>query len=224
MSYPRLIEYCDTHGIRHFDLKLSLLIRALDAIQTAHDALLMEFGARANALFMTVNIDGEMLESMEFREIISRCQIVESTLFEVSEGLAPDAVDRLMAIADMFGLRLALDDSDQMTGAVRHALLNRCALVKVDFTFTRKELGFIGNLPPKSIIDRLKCFQHQGIPYVLEGVETRDEADFIRNNWGPNSGEVLFQGWSIEVNEELERFFKPLHDAPGQPKGYTWAR
>ena len=128
-------------------------------------------------------------------------------IFEVTESIVAEDIDKIIRIMDeikCMGIRFSMDDFG--TGYSSLSYLKRLPMdeIKIDRSFV-SELNKVENdrIMVSSILDMAKQFN---LKVVAEGVETRDQFDFLR------SGKCdIYQGFYFSrplTDEEFQAFYK----------------
>jgi EAL domain-containing protein (putative c-di-GMP-specific phosphodiesterase class I) len=150
------------------------------------------------AMPLSVNVSPSQFRQTDFvaqvRAILQETGAPASAMiFEVTEGLLienlDDTIGRMHELAAL-GIRLSIDDFG--TGYSSLSYLKRMPLyeLKIDKTFIRDTpTDANGTAIVQSI---LAMASHLGLSVVAEGVETREQADFLAANGAPRMQGYLF--------------------------------
>jgi diguanylate cyclase (GGDEF)-like protein/PAS domain S-box-containing protein len=150
------------------------------------------------AMPLSVNVSPSQFRQTDFvtqvRAMLHETGAPASALiFEVTEGLLienmDDTIGRMHELAEL-GVRLSIDDFG--TGYSSLSYLKRMPLyeLKIDKSFIRDTPGDAnGTAIVQSI---LAMASHLGLSVVAEGVETREQADFLAANGAPRMQGYLF--------------------------------
>jgi diguanylate cyclase (GGDEF)-like protein/PAS domain S-box-containing protein len=150
------------------------------------------------AMPLSVNVSPSQFRQTDFvthvRAMLHETGAPASALiFEVTEGLLienmDDTIGRMHELAEL-GVRLSIDDFG--TGYSSLSYLKRMPLyeLKIDKSFIRDTPGDAnGTAIVQSI---LAMANHLGLSVVAEGVETREQADFLAANGAPRMQGYLF--------------------------------
>jgi diguanylate cyclase (GGDEF)-like protein/PAS domain S-box-containing protein len=150
------------------------------------------------AMPLSVNVSPSQFRQTDFvthvRQILLETGVPATALiFEVTEGLLienlDDTIGRMHELAGL-GIRLSIDDFG--TGYSSLSYLKRMPLyeLKIDKTFIRDTPGDAnGTAIVQSI---LAMASHLGLSVVAEGVETREQAEFLAANGAPRMQGYLF--------------------------------
>jgi diguanylate cyclase (GGDEF)-like protein/PAS domain S-box-containing protein len=156
----------------------------------------LELDQAGHALPLSINISPRQFRESDFvsqvRTIISASGVPpEQLIFEVTEGLLVDDLDRTVArMRELahFGIRFSIDDFG--TGYSSLAYLRRMPLyeLKIDRSFMR-DLPHDTN--STAIVQSiLSMAAHLNLRVIAEGIETVEQAQFLRE-----SGEAFMQGY-----------------------------
>jgi diguanylate cyclase (GGDEF)-like protein/PAS domain S-box-containing protein len=150
------------------------------------------------AMPLSVNVSPSQFRQLDFvaqvRAILKDTGApAEALIFEVTEGLLienlDDTISRMHELAAL-GIRLSIDDFG--TGYSSLSYLKRMPLyeLKIDKSFIRDTpCDANGTAIVQSI---LAMASHLGLTVVAEGVETREQADFLSANGAPRMQGYLF--------------------------------
>ena len=168
-----------------------------------------------HAMPLSVNVSPSQFRQTDFvtqvRTILRETGAPASELiFEVTEGLLienlDDTIGRMHELAAL-GVRLSIDDFG--TGYSSLSYLKRMPLyeLKIDKSFIRDTPGDAnGTAIVQSI---LAMASHLGLSVVAEGVETREQADFLAANGAPR-----MQGYLFARPMPLDQMMAQLGAAP----------
>ena len=150
------------------------------------------------AMPLSVNVSPSQFRQTDFvaqvRAILGETEApADALIFEVTEGLLienlDDTIGRMHELASL-GIRLSIDDFG--TGYSSLSYLKRMPLyeLKIDKSFIRDTpCDANGTAIVQSI---LAMASHLGLSVVAEGVETREQADFLAANGAPRMQGYLF--------------------------------
>lgn len=115
----------------------------------------------------------------------------ERIVIELSEHDPVEDYDALSAVLSPFtaqGMRLAIDDVGVGFSSLRHIVLSNPDLIKLDLTIVA---GIANDQVLRTLARSLADFGHEvGAAVIAEGVETREDADALRD-----AGVDYGQGW-----------------------------
>lgn len=185
----QFIELAETSG---------LIIEIGNWVLTQSCDCLAQMARRGIHLPIAVNISPRQFNDPGFVEHVK--QILESSgaqarqlIFEVTEGLLIQDMDQVLArmktLAEL-GVRFSIDDFG--TGYSNLAYLNRMPLyeLKIDRSFV---LGLPHDANARGIVQTiLSMARHFGLHVVAEGVETEEQADFLKRNNCPEQQGFLY--------------------------------
>jgi EAL domain-containing protein (putative c-di-GMP-specific phosphodiesterase class I) len=143
---------------------------------------------------LAVNLSPRALDSDEvldaLRDVDLSRVVVEVTEHEAVQDYA-ELRGRLDALREA-GARVAVDDIGSGFASLRHALLLRPDVVKLDQSLTR---GVHHDERQRALVRALVRFAEEiGVELVAEGIETTEQAAALRD-----LGLVLGQGWGLGV-------------------------
>lgn len=165
-----------------------------------------------DSFYISINISYKELQDAKFIEDVKRI-IQSSTLpshrlcFEIVERYKLDEVDKIQTVISelkQLGIKVAIDDF-----GVEYS--NFDILTQIDYDIIKLDKQFIDDIE-KSVVSRemIKCMcnivRHYHKNIVLEGVETNDQVNIIRNSYGEL---IYIQGYFYAKPmsiEEIETF------------------
>lgn len=224
-SYAKLADLAHDQKISKGLLGITLFRVALLTAQ----ALVDEIGSAVpgsvwSRLFISINVDAEMLRSSVFAGLLDQIPKPPYQVFlEASENLQPEHVGDLRRVLDRHEswLKLALDDSDELAHDTRELLSPRVALVKADGRYVRK-LYRDRDKTPNYMLSRLLELRLPGKPFVAEGVEHEDLKRYLKDRWDVSAhGELWMQGYHISVPAPWADVLEAIHDDPLEPRGFV---
>lgn len=181
-------------GLGH-RLELLALERAAEAIHEAGG-------------YVAMNISPETLLLPESRELLGRLPL-DRVLLELSEHDPVEDYDALREVLDPLrgrGMRLAIDDVGAGFSSLRHIVLTRPDVIKLDRSIVD---GVSADEVLTTLVRSLVAFaKGAGATVVAEGIETEADAAWLRD-LGVDKG----QGWHFGRPGPVEDL------APAQPEG-----
>jgi EAL domain-containing protein (putative c-di-GMP-specific phosphodiesterase class I)/ActR/RegA family two-component response regulator len=154
---------------RLVELELAAIRKALDSLDELPDEMLMSFNASP-----ATAVSPELADAISPRS--GRRLVVEITEHAPVDDY--DAVGRALDGLRMKGVRVAIDDAGAGFSSLRHILLLRPDVIKVDMTLTR---GIEDNRPKRALARALISFAAEiGAAIIAEGIETPSEAAALR--------------------------------------------
>ena len=165
----------------------ALILRLGDFVLQRGCEALAQLQRSGHALALSVNVSPRQFRRADFvdrvRDALQRSGArAEGLILEVTEGLLienwTDTVSRMEELVAM-GLRFSIDDFG--TGYSSLAYLKKLPLyeLKIDRTFVRDTPDDPNDTAIVEAI--LSVSKHLGLRVVAEGVETREQADFLRS-------------------------------------------
>jgi len=147
----------------------------------------------------TVNLDHELVAG-GFAAAALRAGVAPPGVrfyYEVSERCLREDAGPLLDLRADRGVELALDDSDRMEGSLRVALSEVVQLAKLD-AMTTMDLMKGRGARPEAVVKEVLRHRIVGIPYVVEGIDKIDYAEFLSRNW-PRHETCWGQGHALEL-------------------------
>ncbi|MBH1987345.1 MAG: EAL domain-containing protein [Burkholderiales bacterium] len=163
----------------------TLILQLGEMVLTRACAALAQLQAAGRDWTLSVNVSPRQFRSPDFVELVQASlqragARAEGLILEVTEGLLiedlQDTVKRMAELVDM-GVRFSIDDFG--TGYSSLAYLKKLPLyeIKIDRTFVRDTPADPNDTAIVEAI--LSVARHLRLRVVAEGVETRDQADFL---------------------------------------------
>jgi EAL domain-containing protein (putative c-di-GMP-specific phosphodiesterase class I) len=249
-SYGYVLKEATTAGIDVTDLNLALFALGLEVVRQLRLLLWRRVSPEAAdcaRFFFTLNVNHQMLKTTALRVILDRYfdrTVADRILLELSENFpdglkqakSPSDQDAVIAAAATelrrlvrrHGVRLVLDDNNDLDAVVRSqvasALADVVAKTKTDAKYALRHFRnwAAERSSTARTLEELARFRLAGMPYVIEGVESQTELDFLRHHWPDDLEHTSMQGYAIRIPAALEAFFVPV-EAGRVPKGYRLA-
>ncbi|MBI4545437.1 MAG: EAL domain-containing protein, partial [Gemmatimonadetes bacterium] len=197
---------------------------ALRTANTLRELAEQEGFPNARRLLVSVNLDPEILRNRGFDPWLyhSSHLFFQGLAFEVSEKSAGTDLALLPKLGAAYGLRFVLDDVNEMSEEARTRLAPHAEMAKLDVREFQRLVEAAGQDPPETI-RALSRFRLEGKPFLVEGVESHWQEQYLARHWDAKSlGSLFGQGYLFEPGEPWSRWLAPLPE--GAARGFVLCR
>ncbi len=193
-----------------------LLAKALHNIDLLSLKWRVRGGAETSYITFMANLDHVMLAGNYLHILLDRWfndSLRECTVFEISPSCSADDIPAIKKLMKDHGIRIALDDGENMPPEIKKELYNDFTFVKINAA-TGLALLKDRTDSPATLIDQLESYRIHDKPLIIEGVETDEWSDLLYSKW--NKGALWAQGYGIFPYKPYSDDLIPLKNISGK--------